>query len=79
MSNKKEFQRQNNYYNDTYNNGDTINPSGNGAFGKVCGNVTISNNTYYTTPAEKSTCENKETSTKIKVKTIITITNKEDE
>lgn len=62
---KKEVQlnQQNNYnyHNDTYNNGDTINQSGNGAFGKVCGNVTINNNTYYTTPVEKSTCENKGT------------------
>jgi hypothetical protein len=60
---KKEVQlnQQNNYHNDTYNNGDTVNQSGNGAFGKVCGNVTINNNTYYTTPVEKSTCENKGT------------------
>jgi uncharacterized protein with beta-barrel porin domain len=76
MSNKKEFQRQNNYHNDTYNNGDTINQSGNGA---INGKVITINNTYYTAPAEKSTCENEGTSTKIKVKTVITITNKEED
>ena len=50
---KKELQlnQQNNYHNDTYNNGDNI--------GKVSGNVTINNNNYYTTPVEKSTCKTK--------------------
>ena len=60
---KKELQlnQQNNYHNDTYNNGDNIttnNNNCNGAVGNSNSTITINNN-YYTTPVEKSTCENK--------------------
>lgn len=64
---KKELQlnQQNNYnyHNDTYNNGDTVtnnNYSNSNNCNNNYSNSTINYN-YYTTPVEKSTCENKGT------------------